>query len=59
MGHSPSDVWDYTPRRITGFLKLAYRRMARNAAQSLSLNTLASRGDPKDVKRQFQELTRE
>jgi hypothetical protein len=33
--------------------------MARNAAQSLSLSTLASRGDPKDVKRQFQELTRE
>ena len=59
MGHSPAAVWDYTPRRITGFLKLAYRRMARNAAQSLSLNTLAARGDPREVKRQFRELIRE
>ena len=59
FGHPPSEVWDYTPRRIAGFLKLAYRRMARQAAHTLSIQTLAARGDPKDVKRHLKELNRE
>jgi len=52
-------VWGYTPRRIAGFLKLAHRRMGWEAAQRLSLSALAARGDPKEIRRQHKELTRE
>jgi hypothetical protein len=58
-GHSPGDVWNYTPRRIAGFLSLASKRHARDAAQSLSIAALAARGEPKDIRRQHKDLTRE
>jgi hypothetical protein len=59
VGHPPGDVWSYTPRRIAGFLSLAGKRGAREAAQSLSIAALAARGEPKDIKRQHKDLTRE
>jgi hypothetical protein len=52
-------VWNYTPRRIAGFLSLSSKRHAREAAQSLSIAALAARGEPKDIKRQHKDLTRE
>jgi hypothetical protein len=52
-------VWSYTPRRIAGFLTLSGKRMAREAAQDLSIAALAMRGEPKDIKRQHKDLIRE
>ncbi len=58
-GHGAEVVWTYTPRRIAAFLKLAHRRLGREAAQALSIGALASRGDAKEIRRQHKELTRE
>ena len=52
-------MWDYTPRRIAGFLKLAHKRLGREAAQMLSISALAARGDAKEIRRQHKELIRE
>jgi len=49
-------VWGYTPRQISGWLYFAARRKRMEAAETLSLHTLASRGDPKDLKKQHKEL---
>lgn len=59
MGHNPNDVWEYTPRRIAAFLRFAFKRVSRKNANDLSIQTLAARGDPKDVKKQLRDLTRE
>ena len=56
MGHGSSDVWDYTPRRIAGFLRVAHARVSKEKADGLALQTLAARGDAKEVKRQHREL---
>jgi hypothetical protein len=56
MGHVPCDVWDYTPRRIAGFLSVAHTRLSREKADSLALQALAARGEPTEVKRQHKEL---
>lgn len=56
MGHASRDVWDYTPRRIVGFLRVAHFRMSQEKADSLALQTLATRGDAKEVKRQHKAL---
>ncbi|OYU72853.1 MAG: hypothetical protein CFE32_22570, partial [Alphaproteobacteria bacterium PA3] len=58
-GHASIEVWDYTPRRIASFLKLAHRRLGREAAQALSISALAARGDANEIRRQHKELTRE
>jgi hypothetical protein len=52
------DVWRYTPRRIAGFLWVAQVRISQEKADSLALQTLAARGEPKEVKRQHKELMR-
>lgn len=59
MGHPAADVWDYTPRRIAGFLFFARKRLKSEAAQSLSIGAMAARGDPKDVKKRLQEWSKE
>ena len=58
-GHDPEGVWTYTPRRVAAFLKLAHRRLGREAAQALSIGALAARGDAREIRRQYKELTRE
>ena len=40
-------------------MKLAHRRLGREAAQVLSIGALAARGDAKEIRRQHKELTRE
>jgi hypothetical protein len=57
MGHASGNVWDYTPRRIAGFLRVAHARMSQDKADSLALQALAVRGDPKEVKRQHKAFT--
>jgi hypothetical protein len=52
-------VWGYTPKRIAAFLRIAHTRIAREAAQALSIHALAARGDPKEIRRRHKELTRE
>jgi hypothetical protein len=51
-------VWGYTPRQAYAFCKLAETRRRREAAEQLSLATLAARGDPKDVEQQIREWSR-
>jgi len=58
MGHASGDVWDYTPRRIAGFLRVAQARMSQEKADSLALKALAARGDPKEIKRQHRDLSK-
>jgi hypothetical protein len=59
MGHGSNDVWGYTPRRIAGFLRVAHARESQEKADSLALQALAARGEPKEVKRQHKELTQQ
>ena len=59
MGHASGDVWDYTPRRIAGFLRVAQARVSQEKADNLALQALAVRGDPKEVKRQHKKLARQ
>lgn len=50
---------NYTPKQVQTFLYFAGLRKKQEAAEVLSLNTLASRGDPKQVKKVHQDLTRD
>lgn len=56
MGHDPQAVWRYTPRQISGFVGFAARRLKREAAQALSLQSMAARGDPKALRKQIKDL---
>jgi hypothetical protein len=48
-----------TPRQIEGSLYFARRRRQREAAEQLALVTLAARGEPREVKRQLDQLKRD
>jgi hypothetical protein len=52
-------VWNYTPRRIQAFTKLAERRNRHEDAARLSLHANAARGDASDIKRKVREMTRD
>lgn len=59
MGHDAAAVFDYTPRQIGGFLFLAGLRRKREAAAQLSIATAAARGEPRAVKKQIQDWTKD
>lgn len=59
MGHQAADVWEYTPRRIAGYLYFARRRQKFEAAQSLSIGAMAARGDEKELKKRLKEWSKE
>ena len=48
-----------TPRQIAGTLYFARRRRQREVAEHLALAALAARGEPREVKRQLDQLHRE
>ena len=48
-----------TPRQIAAALYLARRRRQRDAAEHLALAALAARGEPRELKRQLNELRRD
>jgi hypothetical protein len=48
-----------TPRQIESSLYFARRRRQREAAEQLALNTLATRGEPREVKRQLNQWQRD
>jgi hypothetical protein len=48
-----------TPRQISGSLYFARRRRQRDAAEQLAMGTLAARGEPREVKRQLDQLNRD
>jgi hypothetical protein len=48
-----------TPRQIAGSLHFVHRRQQREAAERLALSTLATRGEPREVKRQLDQLQRD
>jgi hypothetical protein len=45
-----------TPRQIAGTLYFVTRRRKHDLAEKLAIEALASRGDPKVVKKQLQDL---
>jgi hypothetical protein len=47
-----------TPRQIAGCLYFARRRRQREAAENLALAALAARGEPRELKRQLDQLHR-
>jgi hypothetical protein len=47
-----------TPRQIAGALYFARRRRQQEAAEQLALSTLATRGEPREVKRKLEQLQR-
>lgn len=49
-------VWGYTPRQLNGYVALAAERRKREAVETLSLHTLASRGSADALKKQLREL---
>src|SRR5206468_10055561 len=57
--YPPTDVWAMTPRQIAASLFFARRRRQREAAESLALGALAARGEPRELKRQLDQLNRE
>lgn len=58
MGHPPHAVWGYTLRQLTGYVRLAGKRVKREKADALALNTLAARGEEKAVKKTMRELSK-
>jgi hypothetical protein len=48
-----------TPRQIVGSLYFARRRKQREAAEQLALGALAARGEPREIKRQLDQLQRD
>jgi hypothetical protein len=54
-GHSSSEVWDYTPRRLVNFYWLASRRGLEERAQALETGALAASGDGKAIEKQTKE----
>jgi hypothetical protein len=58
-GHPPATVWDYTIRQAVAFSRLANIRENHRKADELSIMTLASRGEPRDVSERHKELTRD
>lgn len=44
-------MWAYTPRQIIGFVSLASSRKKVEMAETLSLHTMAARGEEKAVKK--------
>ena len=57
--YPPAEVWAMTPRQIAGSLYFAGRRRRREAAEQLALSALAARGEPRELKRQLDQLHRE
>ena len=55
MDHPPAEVWQYTPRQMAAFLFIAGKRKAREQKALLGLYALASRGDPKELKKMLRE----
>jgi hypothetical protein len=49
-------AWDYTPRQIAGFHNFASKRQKQEVARDLSIMASASRGDPKELKKQIRDL---
>ena len=45
-----------TPREIAASLYFARRRRQREAAEQLALGALAARGEPRELKRQLEQL---
>jgi hypothetical protein len=58
MGHRPSDVWKYTPRRIAAFLFIAEKRRNQERIEAIHIGAMAARGDPKEVKKFLKGLER-
>ncbi len=54
-GHPPDAVWQYTPRQMAGFLYFANRRRERELKESLAMQTMAHRGDGKDIQRMLRD----
>lgn len=48
-----------TPRQIASALYFAKRRRQREAAENLALTALAARGEPRELKRQLDQLHRD
>lgn len=55
-GHRADDVWGYTIRQAIAYVKLASLREGKEKADYLSIMTLASRGEPRDIKDRHKEL---
>jgi hypothetical protein len=45
-----------TPRQIAGALYFVTRRRKRDLAEKLTIEALAARGEPREVKRQIEQL---
>jgi hypothetical protein len=54
-----AEVWAMTPREIAGALYFAERRRRREAAERLALDALATRGEPRELKKQIEDLRRD
>lgn len=48
-----------TPRQIAGALYFAERRRKREAAEQLALDAIATRGEPRELKRQIERLRKD
>jgi hypothetical protein len=48
-----------TPREIAGSLYFAERRRKREAAERLALDALATRGEPRKLKKQIKDMQRD
>jgi len=59
LGHSYRDAIDYTPRQMLAFLWMGEQRRRREKADTLSLNAMASRGKPQDLKKLQKDLAKE
>lgn len=48
-----------TPRQLAGYVQFAAKRRKRHTAELISIHATAARGDPKEIKRQLKELSKD
>jgi hypothetical protein len=58
-GHSPGDVWGYTPRQLKAWLQLAARRRRHEMAEAITVAAMGARGDPAEMKRKLSQMTKD
>jgi hypothetical protein len=58
-GHSVEQVWEYTPRQLSGYVALAYRRRMGLLAEQFVAGQIAAQGGAKGSKSFLRKLLEE
>lgn len=57
LGHDEARVWQYTPRRMNGYLTFAGIRKKMEAAQQVAFIAVGSQGSKKGIEKTIKDLS--